>query len=96
MASRRGWLSLAVLTAGLLPVGPIGALAQTSPVVCLPDFSWVSHVLLAGLFHSKVFDAQMDNSKNQNPCVMAAYLQGACNGGRTFFLFLCQYLFLIV
>jgi hypothetical protein len=26
----------------------------------------------------------MDNSKNQNPCVVSAYLQGACNDGRTF------------
>ncbi|KAI9464345.1 hypothetical protein HD554DRAFT_2121705 [Boletus coccyginus] len=57
-------LALAILAAGLLSVGPVGILAQTSTAVCLPSFSW------------------MDNSKNQNPCVVSAYLQGACNDGQ--------------
>ncbi|KAH0839430.1 hypothetical protein J3R83DRAFT_205 [Lanmaoa asiatica] len=32
----------------------------------------------------------MNNSKNQNPCLVTAYLQGACNGGRTFTFLLCH------
>ncbi|KAH0827028.1 hypothetical protein J3R83DRAFT_4709 [Lanmaoa asiatica] len=74
MAPRRDlhWPSLAILTAGLLSVGPLGVLAQTSTAVCLSTFNW------------------MDNSKNQNPCTVAAYLQGACNGGRTFTFLLCH------
>ncbi|KAN0076910.1 hypothetical protein V8E55_010765 [Tylopilus felleus] len=64
MPPRRNlWSSLAILATGLLSVGPVGVLAQSSPATCLSSFSW------------------MDNSKNQNPCVVAAYLQGACNGG---------------
>ena len=29
----------------------------------------------------------MNNTKNQNPCLVAAYLQGACLGGRMHLLF---------
>ncbi|KAF8136781.1 hypothetical protein EV363DRAFT_1320525 [Boletus edulis] len=57
------WASL-VLTTGLLSVGPVGTLAQTTAATCLSSFSW------------------MFNSKNQSPCQVAAYLQGACNGGQ--------------
>ncbi|KAI9570445.1 hypothetical protein HD554DRAFT_2018193 [Boletus coccyginus] len=56
--------SLAILAAGLLSVGPVGILAQTSTASCLSSFDWMS------------------NSKGQNPCVVAAYLQGACNDGQ--------------
>ncbi|KAF9246138.1 hypothetical protein BU15DRAFT_70254 [Melanogaster broomeanus] len=64
MSNKSRWSSLAVLTTGLLSVGPVRVVAQTSDVVCLSSFDW------------------MDNSKSQNPCLVAAYLQGACNGGQ--------------
>lgn len=35
------WSSLAILATGLLPVGPVGILAQTSDATCLSTFGWV-------------------------------------------------------
>ncbi|KAI9571575.1 hypothetical protein HD554DRAFT_2168843 [Boletus coccyginus] len=57
-------LSLAIVAAVLISVGPIGIVAQTSTAVCLSSFNW------------------MTNSKGQNPCVVSAYLEGACNDGQ--------------
>ncbi|KAI9571580.1 hypothetical protein HD554DRAFT_2168849 [Boletus coccyginus] len=57
-------LSLAILAAVLISVGPIGIVAQTSTAVCLSSFNW------------------MTNSKGQNPCVVSAYLEGACSDGQ--------------
>ncbi|KAI9571570.1 hypothetical protein HD554DRAFT_2168839 [Boletus coccyginus] len=56
-------LSLAILAAVLISVGPVGIVAQSSTAVCLSSFDWMS------------------NSKGQNPCVVSAYLEGACYGG---------------
>lgn len=47
------WLSLAILTAGLLSAGPVGVRAQTSSAVCLSSFNWVSPSILGALSHSQ-------------------------------------------
>ena len=44
--------SLAILAAGLLSVGPVGVVAQTSTAVCLPSFGWVRRSTLP-VFHSQ-------------------------------------------
>lgn len=53
MAPRRDWSSLAVLAAGLLSVGPVGILAQTSTAVCLASFNWVRRSTLAEALRSQ-------------------------------------------
>jgi len=44
--------------------------------------AWTSGCLTVAVFVTLVDFNWMSNSKNQNPCVVAAYLQGACNGGQ--------------
>ncbi|KAG2111662.1 uncharacterized protein F5147DRAFT_686203 [Suillus discolor] len=57
----KAWSLILVLAAAVL--GPRGAFAQTSTVVCLSSYGW------------------MNNSLQQNPCVVASYLESVCNGG---------------
>ncbi|KAI6132221.1 hypothetical protein EDD16DRAFT_1535435 [Pisolithus croceorrhizus] len=59
-----GWLSLVILTIGLLSTRLLRATAQKTSAVCFSEYSW------------------MNNSKNQNPCLVAAYLNGVCFGGQ--------------
>lgn len=56
MAPRRDlhWPSLAILATGLLSVGPVGILAQTSTAVCLSSYNWVRRSALFKCFALKV------------------------------------------
>ncbi|KIM62174.1 hypothetical protein SCLCIDRAFT_849521 [Scleroderma citrinum Foug A] len=60
----RQWMSLSILTIGLLSTRPLRASAQQSNVSCLAEYGW------------------MDNSIGQDPCLVSAFLQGACTGGQ--------------
>lgn len=57
MALRRDlhWPSLIFLATGLLSVGPVDILAQTSTVVCNSSFSWVRRSTPGREFHSQNF-----------------------------------------
>ena len=68
-----------VAVAHLLTVVPV-VKAQSSTAQCISGFDWVRHNTTSTVIDLPVFD-QMTNSRNQNPCLVAAYVQGACSGG---------------
>ncbi|KAI6005615.1 hypothetical protein EDD15DRAFT_653171 [Pisolithus albus] len=64
LPSNSRFLSLIILTTGLLSRCPLRATAQQTNATCLPQYNW------------------MDNSQNQNPCVVASYTAGVCSNGQ--------------
>ena len=51
--------------------------AQSSTVQCLSRFDWVGHKTTSAVIDLPIF-GQMSNSRNQNPCLVAAYAMSVC------------------
>ena len=81
MSLTKAWSLLVVLA--VAAVAPRGAVvAQSTDVSCLSSFGWVRFFQFQDIDPDPFLrNNQMNNTKSQNPCLVAAYLQGACVGG---------------
>ena len=65
--------------AHLLTVVPV-IKAQVSEAQCVRGFDWVRHKTTSAVIDLPVF-GQMNNSRDQNPCLISAYAMSACSEG---------------
>ena len=72
-------LSSIVAVAHLLIVVPV-VKAQISAPQCVSGFDWVRRKTTSAVIDLPVF-GQMNNSRDQNPCLVSAYAMSACSEG---------------